>query len=77
MTVFDNEADRPSEFGDTSSSPSLWDEPSRHPDSTLESRRPRRVAPRRGGGGSLWPALLVVFGLGLAGITLLAKLFTR
>ncbi|MBK1615560.1 hypothetical protein CKO44_19030 [Rubrivivax gelatinosus] len=76
MTVFDNEADRPSEFGDTSSSPSLWDEPSRHPDSTLESRRPRAAAPRRRSGGLL-PALLVVFGLGLAGITLLAKLFNR
>ncbi|MBK1686692.1 hypothetical protein [Rubrivivax gelatinosus] len=76
MTVFDNGADRPSEFGDPSTRPSLWDEPSRHPDPSLESRRPRAAAPRRGAGG-LWAAVLVVIGVGGAGVVLLARWFNR
>lgn len=75
VTVFDNGADRPSEFGDPSTRPSLWDEPSRLPDSTLESSR--RKHRKRGSGGSLWPLMLVVVGLGVAGVALLAKFFNR
>jgi hypothetical protein len=76
VTVFDNGADRPSEFGDSTTRPTLWDEPSRHPDSTLESRRRQPARPRRSAG-SLWPAALVVVGLGIAGVALLARFFNR
>ncbi|MBG6080684.1 hypothetical protein [Rubrivivax gelatinosus] len=75
MTVFDNGADRPSEFGDPSTRPSLWDEPSRLPESEQAPRRRSRA--KRRAGGSLWPVMLVVVGLGVAGVALLAKFFNR
>jgi len=77
VTVFDNGADRPSEFGDSTTRPTLWDEPSRHPDSTLESRRRQRARSKRSRAGGLWPAVLVVVGLGIAGVALLARFFNR
>nr|WP_206026696.1 hypothetical protein [Rubrivivax benzoatilyticus] len=76
VTVFDNGADRPSEFGDSSTRPTLWDEPSRHPDSTLERRRPRAAAPRRSSTG-LWLAAIAVVGAAAAGLVLLARYLSR